>query len=282
MSGNATINRIRRPLRRLLGRDGVCRARRLGPSPVNPSETLVRMDVRFAGRVLDLTVRQGTTDIDLIDMILCREGVYSLPEAVRPKVVFDIGANIGIAAVYYSAVYPDADIYCFEPLPANIELLSANASRNSDRIKVVHRGLSDVAGSFVYQMSGNRRSYGGGTFCGVGSDPARSVVLPVGTVRQAIEETGVGRVDVFKIDTEGSEWPILRGIPEPLRRRAQAYTGELHGVGDWEFCQTLADSHALNIQKRYDRTCFPFAAIRKDLVNQVFVAQPSSTRAEAA
>ena len=220
--------------------------------------------------------------MDLIGMILCRASVYALPSQVQPKVIFDVGANIGVAAVYYSVVYPNATVYCFEPLPANIELLCANTSRNSDRIKVIRRGLSDVAGSFEYHMSGNRRSCGGGTFCGNGSDPTRSVTLPVGTVRQAIEETGVDHVDVFKIDTEGSKWPILRGIPEPLRSGAQAYTGELHGIGDWEFCRMLAASHALDIRKPYDRTCFPFLAIRKDLATPGRVSGPAPAHARAA
>jgi len=273
---------MHRSLNRLLQRDGIVSARRIGPSRSNPSEVLVRMAVRFAGRVLDLTVRQGTTDVDLIGMILCRQSVYALPQEVQPKVIFDVGANIGIAAVYYSVVYPKATVYCFEPLPANIELLCANASRNSDRIRVIRRGLSDVAGSFEYHMSGNRRSYGGGTFCQVGSDPSRAVMLPVGTVRQAIEEAAVDQVDVFKIDTEGSEWRILRGIDDQMRPKVQAYTGELHGVNDWEFCRLLAQSHAIDIHKRYDRNCFPVMAVRKDLVSQRRIGPSSSAPAVAA
>ena len=282
MNSSTVVNRMRRPLNRLLQRDGVVSARRIGPSPLNPSEVLVHMAVRFAGRVLDLTVRQDTTDIDLIGMILCRDSVYALPSQVQPKVIFDVGANIGIAAVYYSVVYPKATVYCFEPLPANIELLCANASRNSDRIRVIQRGLSDVAGSFEYHMSGNRRSYGGGTFCQIGSDPSRAVTLPVGTVRQAIGEAGVDQVDVFKIDTEGSEWPILRGIDDQMRPKVQAYVGELHGADDWEFCQLLAQSHAIGIHKRHDRNCFPFMAVRKDLVNRGQISPPSTAPAVAA
>ena len=48
----------------------------------------------------------------------------------------------------------------------------------------------------------------------------------------------------------------------------QAYVGELHGVGNWEFCQMLAESHALEISRRYDRDCFPFLAVRRDLIGR--------------
>ena len=268
MSHTVAINQVRPVLRRLLRRHGVVRERRLGASSVAPAETLVQLEVRFAGRKLDLTIRQGTTDADLIDMILCSDSVYRLPPAVQPQVIFDVGANIGIAAVYYAAVYPEADIYCFEPLPANIELLHANTRGNSGRIRVFEHGLSDIAGSFEYHMSGNGRSYGGGTFSGIGDDPTRALTLPIASVADALAETGVDQVDVFKIDTEGSEWPILRGVPDQMRPHVQAYIGELHGASDWEFCRLLAETHALEIHKRYDRNCFPFLALRQDLVGQ--------------
>jgi hypothetical protein len=73
-------------------------------------------------------------------------------------------------------------------------------------------------------------------------------------------------VDVFKLDTEGSEWPILRALPEGLRTRAQAFVGELHGCDDWKFCDLLAPSHALQISKPLAARCFHFLALRRDLL----------------
>jgi predicted O-methyltransferase YrrM len=73
--------------------------------------------------------RAGSSDMYLIYMILIKEGAkaeYWLPEEFKPKVILDIGANIGITSLYYANKYPEAKIYSFEPVPVNYELLEKN------------------------------------------------------------------------------------------------------------------------------------------------------------
>ncbi len=222
--------------------------------------------VRFAGKRLKLHVRAGTTDVDLIQQILRRDSMYRLPDNVHPRTIFDIGGNIGIAAIYYSLVYPAADIYCFEPLPENLALLRENAKNTGGRIRIQPYGLSDRTEHRSYYMSNNPRSFGGGGFSQIGHDPQRQATLPLMSVPDALKDLAVDHVDIFKIDTEGSELPILQSIPQPMLNAAQAVLGELHGIGDWQACEMLSRTHAVGVDKRYDRPCFPFIAIRKDLV----------------
>ncbi len=232
--------------------------------------------VRFAGRRFRPVVRAGTTDLDRVHLILCENSEYRLPSVVRPKVIFDIGANIGTTAIYYAAVYPEADIYCFEPLPENIELLRINAQRHSDRIHVIPKGVSDQPGAFPYAMSRDERNFGGGGFSYLRQDPSENFMLPVTTVAEAMQELGIDRVDVFKIDTEGSELAVLKGIPQAVREQAQAFIGELHGIGNWDVCELLSQSHALGVHKRLAAGCFPFVGLRQDL------ARPASSIKQAA
>ena len=240
----------------------------LSPPSIHATGHPVRdMRVRFKGRKLNVRIRRGTTDADLVGMILRGDEMYRLPQNVHPRVIFDIGANIGITALYFALAYPDAQIYCFEPLPENLELLRHNTTPYHGRIHVVPYGLSDRSGKFEYHMSDNPHSFGGGGFHRVGHDPSRKLILPVAAVSQAVTGLGVKQVDLFKIDTEGAEWSILRSIPESLRAGAQAFVGELHGVDDWRCCELLARTHAIGIQKDVTRRCFPFTAIRKDLVD---------------
>lgn len=227
---------------------------------------LSEVRLRLAGRSLSLLVRDGTTDLDLVRMILCRDSEYRLPPQVYPRVIFDIGANIGVTAVYFSVIYPEAEIYCFEPLPQNMELLLANADRNRARVRAFNFGLADRNGTFAYHLSDDPRRFAGGTFHDKGCDPQRSLQLELRRVDEVVDEIGVKGVDLFKIDTEGCEWAILQAIPESLRRNAQAFIGELHGRDDWAFCQMLDASHAVGIQKRYDRRCFNFLAVRHDMI----------------
>lgn len=221
---------------------------------------------RVGGRgfEVDLQLRPGTTDMDLPGMILGDEGMYDLPEVVRPEVIFDVGGNIGIASVYFALRYPQATVYAFEPLPENLELLRRN-TRDFANIHVQPYGLSNRKGTFTYCMSDNPASFGGGTFCSVGHNPQRSVELPLRTPAQVMDELGLRYVDVMKIDTEGSEFPVIEAMAGEIVQNVQAYVGELHGVDDWAFCGRLAPSHLVGVQKHYSVRCFPFMALRRDL-----------------
>lgn len=229
---------------------------------------VIEVVLTLAGRTIRLAVREGTTDEALPGMILRRGGVYRLPRTVHPRVIFDVGANIGAATAYFAATYPKARIYSFEPLPENLALLRHNVAAFGPQVTVVPMGLSDQAGTFTYHMSDNPRSYGGGTFRGVGCDRSRALELPIQQTAQAMADLGVTQVDVFKIDTEGSELPILEAIPSDVRGQVQAYVGELHGQGDWRFCDLLEPTHAIGIVKRPETRCYPFLAVRRDLLTQ--------------
>lgn len=239
----------------------------VGSNLIDATSHVVRdVRVRFRGRKLNVRIRRGTTDADLVGMILRGDEMYRLPPSVQPGVIFDVGANIGVSALYFALTYPNAHIYCFEPLPDNLELLRHNTAPFQDRIHVVPYGLSDRSGKFEYHMSDNPLSFGGGSFHRVGHDPQRKLILPVAAVSQAMAGLGVQQVDLFKIDTEGAEWSILRSIPDAIRAGAQAFLGELHGVDDWQCCNLLDRTHAIGVHKDFTRRCFPFTAIRKDLV----------------
>ncbi|MCX5660237.1 MAG: FkbM family methyltransferase [Planctomycetota bacterium] len=208
--------------------------------------------VPFAGRMLSLFARPGTEDLDQVRAILRADGDLKLAETVSPSVIFDIGAGIGVAAAYFATVYPKARIYCFEPEPGNLALLRANAALTSPRIQVVPCGLSDHTSELTFRAA----------MGGLNDDQT----LDMTTAGKAMNDMGISRVDVFKIDTRGQETAILRGIPPAARARAQAFVGELHGDCDWEFCDMLAGSHAVEMQKRLGKPGFPFMAVRKDLV----------------
>jgi FkbM family methyltransferase len=228
------------------------------------AEGMVELSVRLLDRTLRVWTRPNTIDADLVSMILCEDSEYRLPAQVRPDVIFDIGANIGVTALYFATLFPEAAIYCFEPLPENVAVLKRNAAANSDRIRVLPCGLSSESGTFDYFMSADARNFGGGGFDKGGRD-RKHLRLPVRAVGEVLAELGVDSVDLFKIDTEGSELPILGAIPEAMRKNAQAFIGELHGRGDWEFCQLLAPTHRLRVNKPLHSGCFPFLAMRRDL-----------------
>ena len=75
--------------------------------------------------------RPNSSDAGYIYDILLKphyKADYWVPENLNPKIIFDIGANIGISAIYFSHRFPDAKIYAFEPIKENYQLLLENTA----------------------------------------------------------------------------------------------------------------------------------------------------------
>lgn len=222
-----------------------------------------RIRARFRGKVHTIFVRGGTLDTAIFEQVLCEGSEYLIPGDSEPTVIFDIGANIGAAAVYFAARYPQARVYCFEPLPENVELLRRNVAPFGDRVTVVPMGLGESPGSFEYRRSDDPTNFGGGTFHNVGCAPGETIQLPVTTLTAFCRDNRIGRIDVMKIDTEGAEQSVLAGMPADLLANVKVVLGELHGVEDLQVFQMLDQTHELSYEKPIGRTCYPFWAVRK-------------------
>ena len=60
--------------------------------------------------------RTGSSDMSLIYEILLKskyKSEYFFPKQINPKVILDIGGNIGVASIYLASIFPEATIYTF-------------------------------------------------------------------------------------------------------------------------------------------------------------------------
>ena len=174
--------------------------------------------------------RRGTSDVSLVYGILFvpgRRAEYWLPESLAPRVVFDIGANIGVTARYLAQRFPAAAVHGFEPIPGNIELLRMNAAQS--RISVHPYGLGPAGGSFAFSIpTGHGVNQGGYSRFGAvraGADEVRAEIRATGDVLAAL---GAPQPDLIKIDTEGAEYEILASFPTEVLSKVSWIYGELH------------------------------------------------------
>jgi FkbM family methyltransferase len=149
----------------------------------------------------------------------------SLPRFFRTDedfVVFDVGANVGTYARLIKQLYPSALIFAFEPHPANFETLGQQAQQFDFR--AFHLALSDTVGTTqLYD-----RIETGSTHASLYRDvieqlhheTAISHPIAVTTLDQFTQEHQIDHIHLLKIDTEGSEWNILRGASRLLDARA--------------------------------------------------------------
>lgn len=163
-------------------------------------------------------------------------------------VVVDLGANIGISALFFLTLNDHSRVYCFEPSPINLPRLKTNLSEYADRTVIDPRAVSDVSGTFGFNAEPV------GRYSGLVNDAYTEPVVNVIDVEvidiNSVLESVLAReprINVLKIDTEGTELPIVKAIrpdlltrideivleaaaPEPLFPGLFSQTGHAGGV----------------------------------------------------
>jgi FkbM family methyltransferase len=187
---------------------------------------------------------------------------FPLPrDAVRT--VLDIGANVGATALYFSQIFPNAQIYAFEPAPDNFAVLERNIA-NSKRIRGFNFGLGAQDAALELFHSDNPLNFGGYSLHPAGSDTSRRIRIQVRNVASVLAELCLEQIDVVKVDTEGAEWDILTSFPENILRTAKYITGELHGNKDFALLEYLSRWFDVGMRKKLSSRLFNFQAVRKN------------------
>jgi len=207
--------------------------------------------------------RECSSDDLILSKMLTKDPAqreYIFPP-MKAKVIFDIGANIGVTALDLHEHYPEAEIYAFEPCRSNFELLSFNTAW-CPQIKVFNIGLwcADGEGELFYSDMAN--NFGGASLHTAGTRNESEKVKLV-DIRSFIAEHGISHVDVVKIDCEGAEKEILFAMPTEIIETVQWMEGELHGNGDYRLLDYLSQYFHLAFKKAMEHRCWNFQARRK-------------------
>ncbi|PMQ04698.1 Tyrocidine synthase 3 [Dyella sp. AD56] len=186
--------------------------------------------------------------------------------------VFDVGANIGMFALYAGTQWERARIFAFEPIPQVSQILRLNAALHGLDAYIYDCGLSDQAGeaefvfypqnsvvsSSVLDVSDSRavvEAYLAASAEVSHSSEGLSELLdermhgermhrPLRTVSQIIREHDVQRIDLLKVDVEGAEWQVLMGIEEAHWPRLQQVVVEVHDIdGRLQRVSALLEAH---------------------------------------
>ncbi|MDZ4735338.1 MAG: FkbM family methyltransferase [Rhodospirillaceae bacterium] len=156
--------------------------------------------------------------------------------------IADIGANQGFAAAHFRSEYPAARIVCFEPFPGAGKILAMNAVAIGN-CEPMQYGLSDHDGieMFYPGLTGSAV----GSFSRGGLTQSNGIQLPVRSALDAFRECKLDAPDILKIDTEGSERPILDAL-RPVLGRVKALYVEFHSEADRRWIdEAMNKTHAL-------------------------------------
>ena len=180
---------------------------RLLPSKLRGHELVVTPP----GGTLRLSLRVGTSDLRVFeDIFLCE--VFAWPLSAPPQVIVDAGAYTGLSAAWFASTYPASRIVAIEPSDANFELLERNTQGlanvecrraalwgETTSIDLVDPGW----GPYAYRVDRVNDQIAGA------AGAAETEHVDALTVPDLLDEYRLDRIDLLKIDIEGSEIEVF-------------------------------------------------------------------------
>lgn len=132
-----------------------------------------------------------------------------------PMTVVDIGANVGLYAIYAKLIDPNSVIHCFEPSPNSLLLLRTNLG-HLPGIYVHPIGLFNRQEEALLNI--HRFNTGQNSIKFKDESYSDSVTIQLGDAAKEFDKLGLNHINVMKIDTEGCEVEILESLGHRLSR----------------------------------------------------------------
>ncbi len=132
---------------------------------------------------------------------------YRLRLRPPPATILDLGANIGLAAIYFARLFPAARIACVEPMPENLRLLRQNLELNGVDAKVISAAVDVEDG--ISHMHRDAMDYGHRMVAAAEPVMADRLEVPALGMRSILARLGWRRIGLIKVDIEGHERSLL-------------------------------------------------------------------------
>lgn len=136
-------------------------------------------------------------------------------------VAMDVGANVGTHTLVMAKLVGSAGkVFAFDPDPESLGRLRENISLNAfTNIKVLSVALSDHAGkASLFSYSDKMTDHGTASLYGLPKLEKGGVEVGVKMLDTVVAEEKLNRLDFIKIDTRGSDFPIIKGARESIRK----------------------------------------------------------------
>lgn len=165
----------------------------------------------FPRKKIFLRVYAG--DLDIFYEIFYKK-IYELPHTLDKRVIIDAGANVGLATLYFLSRMPHAMIYCIEPDPDNFTFLEKNLQDEikSGKIIPLLAGLYGQDG--LMSLKKGQLKYNSVI---TDADEGNSVNVACYSVPGFFKKINIDKVDIIKLDIEGSEENIFKNNLSWLR-----------------------------------------------------------------
>lgn len=150
-----------------------------------------------------------SSDLAVLNEIFVNDE-YGISIKGEPEVIFDLGSNIGLSAIYFKLKYPQAKIYAFEPDPNTYKKLIKNTKQFKD-IFCYNIAVSDKNGKTeFYSCSG--QSMSSSLVNRDNIESCSKIYVETRDLDTLINEFKIKEIDLLKFDIEGAEFNVFNNF----------------------------------------------------------------------
>ncbi|MEO7837332.1 MAG: FkbM family methyltransferase [Acidimicrobiales bacterium] len=140
--------------------------------------------------------------------------------ATKASSFLDVGANTGVYSLLAAASNDNLAVHAFEPVPSVFARLQRNARLNHFANLALHQmAVSSVSGRAEIHVPADAVPLEASLLPGFRAN-TDSVSVQVTTIDDFVAAAGIARVDVLKVDTEGTSRMVIAGALNTLSRDA--------------------------------------------------------------
>lgn len=153
------------------------------------------------------------SDFMVLEQIIFEQEYLALVDLIKkdnykPKVLFDCGANVGYTSLYLASYFNFQKIIAVEPNSETFEILSYNLKHLNSGSSVVleKKGVW----STTTFLSVNKEFRDGRAWSYSLQEDKEKGAIPVVSLDDLIDQNNIDKIDIMKIDIEGSEANIFK------------------------------------------------------------------------
>ena len=148
--------------------------------------------------------RPNSSDLEVFSQILFFREYRCLDGIKSPKLIFDLGANVGYSAAYFLSRFKDCKVVAVEPDPANFGLLQTNLAPYENRAIAIQAAVwpnSDQKLELSFDGPGHEWA--------LQVKPSQTGSVRAVTIPELLRISGGDKISVLKIDIEGAETELF-------------------------------------------------------------------------
>ncbi|WP_295895203.1 FkbM family methyltransferase [uncultured Bartonella sp.] len=166
------------------------------------------LNMEFDGAGLSLRI--DDSDIRVFKQIFVDNEYDSLNLPETAKTIIDLGANIGLSALFFIKKYPDASIVAVEPDAVNFSIMEKNLKKFSESISFLQAAIWPTDGEVsLVEEDDNHASLGAWGYRTEASNGNSTLSVKALSIPTIMKQYDMEFVDILKVDIEGAEYELF-------------------------------------------------------------------------